>query len=314
MDYTELANHFSTFGFVKVPGFFLPEMEWIPAEFDKLMHSKFGDTTPNRPYLYPQFIDNCERLTALLELPKVSKLLSAVLGDDFIYRGSDANIFTGSSGWHRDYLIRSRSLKMAVYLEKNTETTSALRVIPGSQFIGDAFSSFLTSALTWPEAPSNGGMDEKDVFGDGHNPTILGLNDIIPTHPICNDVGDVILFNHNLVHCTNASTIPRRRRLMAMGFAVNPNRLAGRFDEETVNELRDLSLVEMGSFKAASMYGPCVLNSTSPIIRRMIEPLRHLTLEQHGVFDGRHTMNPDYSIRFCNRQKTDFYKTKTFVN
>ena len=132
------VNFFNTFGFLKVPRFFAQEIKLINREFDRLMKERFGDAlNEDRNFLYPQFMDNSSTLSDLLLLPKITALAKALVGDGFVYKGSDGNIFTQTTGWHRDYLIRTKSCKILIYLDSNNEDNGALRVIPGSQFIDD---------------------------------------------------------------------------------------------------------------------------------------------------------------------------------
>lgn len=311
----KVANFFATFGFIKIPGFFAPEIKMISTEFDRLMKEKFKDTSEKRNYLYPQFIDNSELLSNLLILPKITELFSSLLGDDFVYKGSDGNIFAAPTPWHRDYLIRTKSCKMLVYLEENNEKTGALRVIPGTQFVDDAYSSFIGQALTWPEPPVQGGFDESEFFGKGHNPQVFGKNRLIPQTVITNSPGDVIVFNHNLVHCTNAPASPRTRRLVGMHFCINPNHNSLKtFDQPTQDEIRTLSLVEMESFKLPRMFGPMVLDHPSDIVQRMIAPLKDLELATTSDFNGLYQKQSGSSVDFCNRLKSNAFGLKKVVN
>lgn len=311
----QAINFFNTFGFIKLPGFFKTEIKLISTEFDKLMKAKFGDTSERRNYLYPQFIDNSRVLTDLLLLPRISHLMSGLLGDDFIYKGSDGNIFSSPTPWHRDYYIRTKSCKMLVYLESNDETNGAIRMIPGTHFVDDAYSSFLDQALTWPEPPVLGGFDEKKYFGSGHDPRAFGQNRYIPQTVVTNEPGDAIVFNHNLIHCTNAGKWPRRRRLMGLHFCVNPNndRFYG-LDQVSRDEIKTLSLVEMESFSLPRMFGPEVLNHPSQEIQRMIGPLKELRFEKSGDFNGLYSAQCESSIEFCNRLKSSKCLSKEFLN
>jgi hypothetical protein len=308
------VQFFNTFGFLKIPGFFTEEIREISNEFDSMMKEKFGDTSAERNYLYPQFIDNSRKLSELLTLPKLSTLIGALMGKDFVYKGSDGNIFSASTGWHRDYLIRTKSCKMLVYLEENEENTGALRVIPGTHFVDDAYSNFIGSALTWPEPAHMGGFDEKGVFGTGHSPQQFGQNSLLPQTVVRNSPGDIIIFNHNLVHCTNASAVPRRRRLMGLHFCVNPKTALKEMDEETQNEIRTLSLVEMDNFKLPKMFGKFVYDHSSPIVQKMIEPLKDLHLDTDSTFNGLYQRQSDWSIQFCNRLKGNHHTRHDRVN
>jgi hypothetical protein len=297
-----MINFFDTFGFLKIEGFFDQECSVISERFDRLMRDKFGSASEPRNYLYPQFIDNDPQLADLLCLPKLQVLASALLGHDFVYKGSDGNIFNGPTPWHRDYLIRTRSAKMLIYLENNDEDGGALRVIPGTQFVDDKYSSLIGQALTWPEPPVAGGFDESGRFGQGHNPTVERGNRLLPQVAVTNQPGDIIIFNHNLVHCTNLPARPKRRRLLGLHFCANPDRMA-QFDDMTQGEIRTLSLVEMESFGLASMFGPYVMDHPAEAVQRMIRPLRNLTLTPGREFNGAYERQSASSVAFSNRLK-----------
>ena len=308
-----MINFYNAFGFLKIQGFFQSEYQMISERFDKLMSERFKDVNQPKNFLYPQFIDSDEKLSDLLILPKLNRLISALMGDDFVYKGSDGNIFNNPTPWHRDYLIRTRSAKVLIYLEQNDELSGAIRMIPGTHFVDDSYSSSVGDALTWPEPPVQGGFDEKQKFGLGHNPMEFGRNLELPQAVVSNAPGDLIIFNHNLIHCTNRPKKPKRRRLLGLHFCVNSKKMTS-FDEVTQNEIRTLSSVEMESFKLEKMFGPYVYNHKSPIVQRMIAPLKGLSLKTEGPFDGLYQKQSDASIEFCNRLKLNRFKGLEYSN
>jgi hypothetical protein len=308
-----MINFFDTFGFLKIEGFFDQEYSLISERFDRLMRDKFGSTNEPRNYLFPQFIDNDPQLADLLCLPKLQVLASALLGHDFVYKGSDGNVFGSPTPWHRDYLIRTRSIKLLIYLESNDNDGGALRVIPGTQFVDDNYSSLIGRALTWPEPPVAGGFDETGWFGRGHNPTVERGNQTLPQVVVTNRPGDLIVFNHNLVHCTNLPARPKRRRLLGLHFCTNPGRMA-QFDEVTRGEIRTLSLVEMETFGLTSMFGPYVMEHPAEAVQRMIGPLKDLTLEPGAEFDGAYERQSASSVTLCNRLKRTHFDSTQHAN
>ena len=226
-------------------------------------------------------------------------------------KGSDGNVFHAYTPWHRDYLIRTKSIKVLIYLEENNETNGALRVIPGTHFIDDSYSSYLGAALTWPHPPVMGGFDEKGFFGKGHNPCSYGENQLLPQTAVRTRPGDVIIFNHNLIHCTNAGVGMRRRRLLGLHFCANPNgKSLDGYDQQARDEIRTLSLVEMDSFKLPKMFGPHVYDHPSPIVQKMILPLKDLSLAASEEFNGLYSRQSEWSLEFCSRLQSNRY-TKT---
>ena len=303
-----LVNYFNAFGFIKVPGLLKSEVRSISKAFDVGMKAKYGTLSSDRHYLYPQMLDECETLHQLLEHPKLTKIISDLLGEDFLYKGSDGNIFTKSTPWHRDYLIRGRSCKVLIYLQESKADSGALRVIPGTQFVDDSFSSFVGEALTWPEPPIDGGFDEKGIFGQGHNPIQFGFNRTIPQTAIATEPGDVIIFNHNLIHCTNATRSPHRRRLLGLHFAKNPETIEDLQLRQVVrNELIELAQVEMSSFQLPRMFGSPLLENPSEKIQSRLGILKELKLETSESFNGLYSAQGADSLALCNRLKSKKY-------
>ncbi len=318
----ELKNFFNIFGFVKVSGFFSEEIKTVSREFNDLMTKKFGKKKSHkRNYFYPQFIEHNQYLTSLLEKSKITTLIESILGKDPIYTGSDGNIFGGSTPWHRDYLLKQKSVKMLCYLESVNEKSGALRVIPGSHFVEDKFSNYLGDGLTWPEPPVEGGFDEKGFFGKGNNPTKFGYNKSIPNYVVKTDPGDVIVFSHNIIHCTNyalkRSFIPTKygfnkkniRRMFGMHFFSNPSNIKDKKEQKIVRDsMEELFTIEMDSFKEKNRFGPYVHNSESDIINNLTRPLKSLSLDPKGEFDGSYTKQSTASVDYCNRHKMFKYE------
>ncbi|MFN9067753.1 MAG: phytanoyl-CoA dioxygenase family protein [Bdellovibrionales bacterium] len=300
-----MINFFHTFGYLKIPGFFKAEINLISEEFDKMMSEKFKNAYDNRKWFWPQMLEDSEVLSNLLAQQKITTLMSQLLGENFVYKGSDGNVFSGSSGWHRDYLIRTKSCKMLIYLDHNDASSGALRVIPGSQFVDDAYSALLGSALSWPEPAPEGGFDEKSIFANGHNPTTMGGNKILPQVIIESSPGDVIIFNHNIIHCTNYILRQKKRRLLGLHFANH------------TKEIEDLHLVEMEFSKAEYAFGPALFNHKSELVQKMIGPLKHLRLNpQSEKFSGSYDMQTQEQMDFCNRlrPKQEFIDKKMLEN
>ncbi len=311
----EITNYFNSFGFVRIPQMLLPQAEAISSEFDALMQAKFGNTNDGAHYLHPQFIDQSAKLTSLLSLPIVTEMMSALLGDDFLYAGSDGHVRSAGTPWHRNSLTRTKTIRMLVNLEPHHDSSAALRLIPGSQFVDDAFSAHLGAALAWPEEAKQGGFDDHGAFGQNHDPLVPGKNQTLPHTVISNNIGDVIIFNQNIIHCVNTEPTLTRRRFLGMNFSVNPKtRLFGKVEEETVDELRAMSLLEMQTYRLPSLYGRHVANSTSPAVQRMILPLKALRIEPKGEFKGKNPPFSDRWVRFSSRLKSEYFQTRDFVN
>lgn len=253
-----MNHHFATFGFVKIPGFFTPgETLAISHEFD---------ATHSRPGIKACCADSNPRLISLIGDSHVYELIGDLLGPSWLYKGSDGNVFLKATPWHRDYFIRTPTCKMLIYLDPST-----LELIPGSHFVDGPFAKHLNAALTWPEPPVQGGFNEK----------MLLYNDDVPHVKVATVPGDVIVFNHNVIHRTS---IDGRRRLLGLHFAA-----------EFTEEVKELTLIEMRTFNVPTCYGPCVQRT------ERTAPFFDLRNDAAGSFSGRYEEQSGESIRFGKR-------------
>jgi hypothetical protein len=211
-------NYFQTFGFLKFPGLLADDIGSIIDAFDAIWteHGGGHDGRPHdgkaRSALVP-FIDQHERLCALLDDPRIVGIASALLGDDFNYTGSDGNYYVGDTGWHSDgWHPKYTYIKIALYLDPLTKDTGCLRVIPGSHKPGTWFADTLQAQLR--KSVDNFGVTGPEV------PAIA-----LETQP-----GDLLLFNHNTKHASFGGGNYRRM------FTIN---LSQRYQEEDLPALRE---------------------------------------------------------------------------
>ena len=68
-----------------------------------MYRERFGRLNRDQSYTYPQFADSSPVLSDLLQSEKVDRLVSAFLGPNYLYKGSDGASYGGGSPWHRDY-------------------------------------------------------------------------------------------------------------------------------------------------------------------------------------------------------------------
>lgn len=205
----EQINFFNLFGYLVIPEYFSPgEMADITTEFERVFLDSVPDVIQwnhqaHHGYtrrVLPQFIDRSEKLSSLIDDPRIHNIFSGLLGEDFDYRGSDANIFENSTVWHSDTygaLFKYLNVKIAIYLEEIAETSGCFRVIPGSHQFGDQFANQLQKML-----------GENDSLKD-----ILGLDDInVPAQILPTKPGDLLVFDFRLKHatCFDGKITPRR--------------------------------------------------------------------------------------------------------
>jgi Phytanoyl-CoA dioxygenase (PhyH) len=252
----EQLRFFNTFGYLHFPGLLADSISGIIDEFEMVWSGRGGGHygrphDPTRRSCIAPFIDQSERLSAMLDDPRLSGVAEAILGPDFNYMGSDGNLYAGDTGWHSDGWHREViHIKMAFYLDPVGRDSGCLRVIPGSHRIGDRFSDALQeqvhdSAASWRLAP-------RDV------PCVA-----LETKP-----GDVVLFNHNLKHSAFGGSA--RRRMFTMN-------CCQRYPERLLPELREY-LSGAARFWVERAYGPAMIETAGP--------RRRVHLEQCLANDG----------------------------
>jgi len=241
-------SFFDTFGYIYLPGLMQDVIGEITDAFEAIWDEQGGGHNgqphdgSRRSCIVP-FIDQHERLCALLDDPRIEGLLISLLGDDFNYTGSDGNYYAGDTGWHSDgYQKQVRYVKIAFYLDPLTRDTGCLRVIPGSHRRGEGFSESLeagarTSAETW-------GMEGPDV------PAVA-----LETVP-----GDIVAFQHNLKHAAFGGS--ERRRMFTINTSEN-------FQDDQLHLLKE-NIEGFARFWVDRVYGEKMVATASE--RRM----RHL--------------------------------------
>jgi hypothetical protein len=248
---------FQTFGFLAFPGLFADDIAAVTQAFEDVWerhgggHAGKAHDGTARSALVP-FIDQDERLCALLDDPRIVEIASGLLGDDFNYSGSDGNFYVGDTRWHSDgwRLNGVRHIKMAFYLDPVGANSGCLRVIPGSCHTEDRFAQLLQGEI----------RQSQELWGiDGRAVPAVALE----TQP-----GDLILFDHNTKHASFGGNARRRM------FTIN---LSERYPVELLPELRD-NIGGAARFWIDRVYGETMVRTAGP------ERMRHL--EQVMANDG----------------------------
>jgi ectoine hydroxylase-related dioxygenase (phytanoyl-CoA dioxygenase family) len=248
---------FETFGFLAFPGLFAAEIAAITQAFEDIWQRHGGghagkahDGTARSALA--QFIDQDERLCALLDDPRILEIASGLLGEDFNYSGSDGNFYVGDTNWHSDGWRRNgiRYIKMAFYLDPVDANSGCLRVIPGSCHTEDTFAQALQAQI----------RQSQELWGIGGRE--------VPAVALETKPGDLILFNHNLKHAAFGGGARRRM------FTIN---LSQRYPAELLPELRE-TIAGAARFWVERTYGETMIRTAGP------ERMRHL--EQKLANDG----------------------------
>ena len=249
-------DFFDTFGYLALPGLMADCIDEITEAFEQVWserggghHGKAHDGK-ERSCIVP-FIDQHERLCALLDDPRIEGLLASLLGDDFNYSSSDGNYYAGDTQWHSDgYQKEIRHVKIAFYLDRLTAETGALRVIPGSHHLGDEYANALEEH----------GRQSQEHWG------ISG--DQLPAVALEIEPGDIVVFQHNLKHAAFGGS--NRRRMFTMNCMV-------RAADDQIDLVKE-DLAGLARFWAERAYGEKMIATASQ--RRMVH------LEQRMAHDG----------------------------
>jgi len=176
------VRFFDTFGYLKLTQAFRNEIDWIISEFEQVfVDRKVVHDGTKRSCIVP-FIDQSEKLSTLLDHPVIVNTAKALIGDDFNYLGGDGNYYSGETAWHTDgFHTVGKYIKMAFYLDPVRAATGALRVVPGSHQID----------TKW-EARHPGKAEE-----------LYGIHPReMPAQALETDPGDLLIFNHNIMHAS----------------------------------------------------------------------------------------------------------------
>ncbi|RYF31347.1 MAG: hypothetical protein EOO38_31640, partial [Cytophagaceae bacterium] len=232
---------FNTFGFLKLPALMRDDIEEITSEFEAVFTDKGVRHEKDQRTCIVPFADSRAKLCALLDDPRIEGAAASILGEDFNYLGSDGNYYVGDTNWHSDGFHRvGRYIKIAFYLDPVRESTGALRVIPTTHHVPNHDASKVYLA---PDAHSNWGIEGAEV----------------PCVALESQPGDVLMFDHNLMHAAYGGSNQRRM------FTLN---LCKRV--ETEDEFTDLKgyIASNARFWIDHMHGP-IMRETATASRQV---------------------------------------------
>ena len=206
--------YFKTFGFLILPQVFAPnEMTEMTRAADDLWRLREEKQQGEGIYQYlGHFIEPSPRLAWLAEDDRIYEPMGQLLGDGFIWGGSEGNRgthnVTNSHYWHCDRIeffgLSYDFIKLMIYLEPTTKDTGALRVIPGSHL--KSFADMLDPLNTEKSVTCS------EIFGvEGDELPCIGLE---------SQPGDLVLFNHYIYHGVYHKKL--NRRYIALKYAAKP--------------------------------------------------------------------------------------------
>jgi hypothetical protein len=215
MTHEQQAAFFRTFGALRVPGLFAPEIETISRAFDAVFREHEAEEPDPRFSLHrvkdpdrgaPRrqipgnaaiqardpygFVERSDELAWIKDDPRVVDLADALLDGDARYDGSVGNIFNSYIYWHSDYfrsdVSATMQLKLCFYLDDLDADSGALRVMPGTNHLGPYRESIYDEArdVTRGELERRFGVAE----------------DQLPCWTITSKPGDVVVFDNTTLH------------------------------------------------------------------------------------------------------------------
>ena len=261
----EQIAHFETFGFIVMRQAFSPEeIDVIGREFDDVLN----EDRQGQPFSGEKrqavmgCIEKRPMLTQLLDDDRVYLPIEQLLGQGFIWNGSDGNLYVGDTPWHPDGSeFGYGRIKVAFYLDPVTKGTGCLRVIPGSHRL--PLHNALQPLREQREKPA------ATPFG------IAGSD--VPSSPLESQPGDVVFFDQNLWHAAFGGRTGRR--MFTLNFFAKPTSDAQMAYVRRGYEA-DLNLIKrMQHTQTDELYTEEFLNSDRPRIQGMVAHIIALGLK-----------------------------------
>ncbi len=245
---------FDTFGFLVLrQAFSADEIAAISQQFDDALASdRQGETfAGERRQAMMGFAEQSPGLTRLVIDDRIYTAIEELLGPNFVWIGSDGNLYVGDTQWHPDNPERYRRIKVAFYLDPVQKDTGCLRVIPGSHL-----------------PPLHDRLkDEKPSPDAAESPFGVSASEI-PSFPLESQPGDLVFFNQNLWHASFGGKTGRR--MFTFNFGAAPQSAS---DEENLRRTyqRNLEHVSRNQYTRRNrVYTDAFLQSDSPRIQRMV--------------------------------------------
>jgi hypothetical protein len=206
------VHFFETFGFLKIPGLFAPDMHEIIGGFEDIFgaedqpvwETKVALHGDERRVIIPGFIEQSPRLAPLQHDPRIVGIVQSLVGGEYVWASSDGNLFYCESYWHPDDYaapLHHYHIKLSFYLDDLTGQSGAIRIIPGSHFHQQTYARTLLKAIKDPANVS-------DILG------VTGAE--IPSVTVESTPGDLIIWNFRTIH--GSYNGGERRRLFSMNF------------------------------------------------------------------------------------------------
>lgn len=282
-------SHFETFGFVVTRQAFSPdEVADIIRDFTGILEEdRQGQAfAGEQRHAVLAFVEKTPLLRDLVADDRIYGHIQQLLGPNFIWRGSDGNLYVGDTAWHPDATgveLNFTRIKVAMYLDPVTADTGCLRVVPGSHRL--PLHQDLEPMRYWrvKQTIAEGRATEdaleqfRDLVGDDDEPIFGVQPPDLPGFPLESEPGDVVFFNQHIYHGSFGGHVGRR--MFTMNFAEEPK--TDEHIELLKREYAGSSVARdaLQYTKTDRTYEPEFLHSDSPRIQSMVAKLIELGFE-----------------------------------
>lgn len=285
---TEQVAHFNTFGFIVLPHLLSStEVSEIQEEFDEVMlEERQGESFRGvKRQAVMAFAELRPKLLSLIDDNRIYEPIEQLLGPDFLWWGSDGNLYVGDTAWHPDAtnpeLGHSR-IKVAMYLDNVTKDTGCIRFIPGSHRIPlhtDLHPLRMWRTIQVIAEGRTGEASLKPFLDQGLDPNkpVFGIDQAdLPGYSIESNPGDVIMFEQHIFHGSWGGHTGRR--MFTLNYFANPT------TEDQIAVIKDMHHQTMGTMQALSFrqrdqaHENTFLQNNRPRIKRMVSKLQEFGL------------------------------------
>lgn len=209
----EQVEYFECFGFLHLrQAFSNAEVEEITDAAEEIFDAELGQLVGEEYGDVDYIVERHPRLTQLVTDARIYEPVRQLLGDDFLWSGSEGKRgippSLKSHHWHADrpgdVEAGYKRVKIMLYLDPMTKETGAFRVIPGSHRPG-----FNASLMSFTDVHA------------GENPRFFGMEGAdVPCHAAETKPGDIVMFHHSLYHAVYGKR--GARRYIALKFVTPP--------------------------------------------------------------------------------------------
>ena len=230
---TQEIAHFETFGYLVRRQVFTPdELAQVTREFEARIADELqGESFDGGKRLNASpFIEARPNLWWIPEDDRFYGIMEQLLGPDFIWRGSGANLYVGNTAWHRDAAdmeLGFTRVNWVFNLDPVDRGSGCLRLVPGSHH--GPFHDRLRP-LNYgrkKQAAGEGRIPWQDVkdfakeFKISEDDPLFGVDSHdVPSVAVESQPGDVVIFNMYCYHATFGGRTGRR--MFTMNFATDP--------------------------------------------------------------------------------------------